>query len=73
MSREYEAHLDIENPEGGGEIKVTVLGKFEDGDLECMEVYEPKGFEIPKDWMEYAEQKLYDAMEYAEENGYQGD
>lgn len=73
MSREYEAKIEIENPQGGDDIKVTVLGKFEDGELEDFRVYAPEGLDLTTEQKDVAIQALYDEMQRVQENGYQGD
>lgn len=77
MSRHYTTTLSVtrRDPEDNGEhsVAVTVTGTFEDGELECTEVYEPKGLELDAEEQDRAEEELYEAMNYAQENDYQGD
>lgn len=77
MSRHYTTTLSVtrRDPEDNGEhsVAVTVTGTFEDGELECTEVYEPKGLELDAEEQDRAEEALCDEQERVQDNGYQGD
>ncbi|MBZ5673740.1 MAG: hypothetical protein LAP61_05780 [Acidobacteriia bacterium] len=60
MSREYEAKIYRESDHG--DIEIIVTGKFEDGELETVEVYEPKGVELTAEEDERAADALYEKM-----------
>lgn len=60
MSRQYTSTIYRESDHG--DIEITVTGRFEDGELETTEVWEPKGLELNAEEQERAADALYEEM-----------